>query len=465
MPAAEFTRSPETSTRRAKTGERCCSRALAPDGSYGWFIAALCFLVSLLYSSVYRCSGLFFTAMMSTYSTTRADASKPLAVYDAFSHLASLPAGPLIQSCGVRFTTFIGGLLISLGFMVSVFATGIPFLVVTFGVLAGSGHGVLFPCLIALISQYFVKRRGTALGIHAAGAAMASLIFAKLYELCLAEYGVRMTLGLAGALMLNIPVISVLFRNPQWTECATQRRRPWTSISSWIPSNDKGVSVILKGYTKSREQRAECLHVPLPFSVPQRLFSVENEDHSTVTDLFQFQRVRKKELVLGVLNVSKADAKEEYVFSEKKRINLSHSPKLGLRADEINKIKNVSSTEDNILKLKGTLCSSHHDVSDRSLSFPIDSSTRDVQESKNSGNEVPQSVHSASGMSHSIMLSNSESIETCAAAVPYTASILRSFREVLTMPRFYALVVVYFLLHLHGYSPLSRCRRCHGHGR
>ncbi|XP_037515579.2 monocarboxylate transporter 9-like [Rhipicephalus sanguineus] len=191
---------------------------IGPDGCRSWFIATLCFLVNLLFSSFFRCGGLFFTSMMSTYQATRAQAAMPLGAYCGFVNLSGLAAGALIYSFGMRISAALGGLLMSAGCLASAFATGIPFLVVSVGVVTGSGHGILLSCIIVTVNEYFDRRRGTALGINMAGAPAASFIFPKVFDYCLAEYGLHGTFALVGALLLNIGPISLFFRKPPWIQ-------------------------------------------------------------------------------------------------------------------------------------------------------------------------------------------------------------------------------------------------------
>ncbi|KAH8041908.1 hypothetical protein HPB51_019543 [Rhipicephalus microplus] len=189
-----------------------------PDGGLSWFIAALCFLINMLFSSFMRCGGLFFTSLMSTYGSTRGYASLPLSMYGGFVNLSGLLAGPLIHWFGVRTAAVFGGLMMAMGFMSSYFATGIPFLVGSLGVLAGSGHGILFSCVIVAINEYFDKRRGVALGINLTGATAASFLFAHIFDLLLSKYGLHATLAITGALLLNIAALGFLFRKPPWQE-------------------------------------------------------------------------------------------------------------------------------------------------------------------------------------------------------------------------------------------------------
>ncbi|XP_065282853.1 uncharacterized protein [Dermacentor albipictus] len=272
-----------------------------PDGPFSWFIAALSFLVSLFYSSFYRCSGLFFTSIMTTFGTTREEASLPLAIYAGFSCLASLPAGPLIHSYGLRVTTVLGGILISLGCIVSLFASGTSFLVVSIGVLAGSGHGVLQSCLIVLINHYFEKKVGAALGVNNAGSATASLLFTNIFQLCLAEYGLKLTLAYAGALMLNIPVIAIFFRYPPWRI----RPKPKYARQRGPKSKDDGECKIvsLKAYRITVHQTGvNVTSTPVETSLPDSAESAVPQRKEKT----HYSSVANASIVMSIENVDRA---------------------------------------------------------------------------------------------------------------------------------------------------------------
>ncbi|KAH7957563.1 hypothetical protein HPB52_020150 [Rhipicephalus sanguineus] len=234
-----------------------------PDGGLSWFIAALCFVVNMLFSSFLRCGGLFFTSFMSTYGATRGYASLPLSMYSGFVNLSGLLAGPLIHWFGVRTAAVLGGLMMAMGCTSSYFATGIPFLVGSLGVLAGSGHGILFSCVIIAINEYFDKRRGVALGINLTGATAASFVFAHIFDLLLSEYGLRGTLAITGALLLNIAALGFLFRKPPWQESAFETDKvvgedaqkyciePVTCLLDDNKAEDRRPSAILSTHTVS----------------------------------------------------------------------------------------------------------------------------------------------------------------------------------------------------------------------
>ncbi|XP_075539536.1 monocarboxylate transporter 13-like isoform X2 [Dermacentor variabilis] len=186
-----------------------------PDSRLSWMVAVVCFLVNMMSSSYARCIGLFFSAIMSTFGVSRAEASLPLSVYNGFMFLSGLISGPLIQAFGTRKATTIGGILITVGLSVSFFAERVTTLAFSAGFLSGSGHGIILNSVLVCVSQYFDRRRGTALGLNLAGATIASLVFPKVYEYLLAEYGLHGALLIIGASMGNVVPLAIIMRAPR----------------------------------------------------------------------------------------------------------------------------------------------------------------------------------------------------------------------------------------------------------
>ncbi|XP_075744233.1 monocarboxylate transporter 9-like [Rhipicephalus microplus] len=157
----------------------------------------------MISASYGRCLGFFFTAFMTTFDVSRAEASLPLSVY--------------------------------IGFMF----------------LSGSGHGIILSSSVVCVTQYFDKRRGAALGLNLAGATIASLVFPKLYEYLLAEYGLHGTFLIIGASMGNVVPLAMLMKAPPW------------NVEE------------LKGNTSSADTKDSC---PKPYSAPVRAAVYEGDD-------------------------------------------------------------------------------------------------------------------------------------------------------------------------------------------
>ncbi|XP_037514067.1 uncharacterized protein LOC119390532 isoform X2 [Rhipicephalus sanguineus] len=158
----------------AGVGKSSKRRMAQPDGQLSWAMAVVCFLINMLSSGFGRCLGLFFNAIMSTFAVPRGEASLPLSVYGGFFNLS------------------------------------------------GTGQGLILNSIVVCVSQYFEKRRGTALGLNMAGATVASLVFPNLYEFLIAEYGLRGTLLIIGGSLGNVLALSMLLNPPPWEKEAQE---------------------------------------------------------------------------------------------------------------------------------------------------------------------------------------------------------------------------------------------------
>ncbi|XP_065296932.1 monocarboxylate transporter 9-like isoform X1 [Dermacentor albipictus] len=277
----------------AKNGadvEKKSKRKMAvPDGGLSWAMAVVCFIINMLSSGYCRCLGLFFNAIMSTFRVPRGEASLPLSIYGGFFNLSGLISGALIQALGVRKSSSIGSALTIVGLSISIFANGTIFLAFSAGFLMGAGQGIILNSIIVCVSQYFEKRRGTALGLNMAGATVASLVFPNLYEFLIAEYGLRGTLLIIGGSLGNVLALSMLLNPPPWEKEAGERgpvgletnessRAPYDT-----PANGR-VSVVCGGTEEDKDKlylEIEPSRTASPQSRKATLVSISNRGTGT----------------------------------------------------------------------------------------------------------------------------------------------------------------------------------------
>ncbi|EEC03823.1 hypothetical protein IscW_ISCW017240, partial [Ixodes scapularis] len=125
-------------------GQDAAKAMPGPDGVLSWFMAALCFIVTMLFMCIFRTASLLYTSFMTTFQVSRGEASLPICIFVGFTNLsgfffsiiAGLVSGPMIHSFGIRSVAIFGGLLMSIGCIVSLFATGITFLVFSLGLIS-----------------------------------------------------------------------------------------------------------------------------------------------------------------------------------------------------------------------------------------------------------------------------------------------------------------------------------------
>ncbi|KAM8818701.1 monocarboxylate transporter 11 isoform 2-T2 [Rhynchonycteris naso] len=106
----------------------------------------------------------------------------------------------------------IGGIITSLGFIFSAFASNLLHLYLGLGVLAGSGWALAFAPALGTVSRYFSRRRVLAVGLALTGNGASSLFLAPALQLLLDTFGWRGALLLLGAITLHLTPCGALLR-------------------------------------------------------------------------------------------------------------------------------------------------------------------------------------------------------------------------------------------------------------
>ncbi|XP_013004221.1 monocarboxylate transporter 11 isoform X3 [Cavia porcellus] len=105
-----------------------------------------------------------------------------------------------------------GGVLTSLGFVLSAFARSLLHLYLGLGLLAGSGWALAFAPALGTLSRYFSRRRVLAVGLALTGNGASSLLLAPALQLLLDTFGWRGALLLLGAVTFHLTPCGALLR-------------------------------------------------------------------------------------------------------------------------------------------------------------------------------------------------------------------------------------------------------------
>jgi hypothetical protein len=109
----------------------------APDGKWGWVIVGASFFVSFFMDGVTYALGTFLTPFVEQYNVTHAEASIVHSLLPAVTFLSGPIASVFTDKYGCLWTTVIGGVIASFGFLLSYFVTNFYMLYVTIGLLSG----------------------------------------------------------------------------------------------------------------------------------------------------------------------------------------------------------------------------------------------------------------------------------------------------------------------------------------
>lgn len=179
-----------------------------------WFLIPFGMLILLCLGTVYSWS-IFRTPLENEMGISATESLLPY-TFVLFFYAVLMPiTGFYIPRIGTRITTAIGGIVVGLGYILSSFATQVGILVFTYGVIAGTGVGIVYGVPIVVISQWFPDKKGLAVGLTIVGFGLSPLITAPLANQLIAAYTVRPTLRILGiAFMVIILAIALTMKLP-----------------------------------------------------------------------------------------------------------------------------------------------------------------------------------------------------------------------------------------------------------
>jgi MFS family permease len=132
--------------------------------------------------------------------------------------LGGIMMGWLADRIGIRFTVFVGALMMALGLAMSAMGS-VWALYVGHGLLIGLvGNGAIFAPLVVYVTRWFDRRRGSALALISSGQYIAGVVWPAVFERGIALYGWQFTMLAYSAVVLTVILpLTVLFlrRSPE----------------------------------------------------------------------------------------------------------------------------------------------------------------------------------------------------------------------------------------------------------
>ncbi|QUH26371.1 OFA family MFS transporter [Serpentinicella alkaliphila] len=147
---------------------------------------------------------------------TSKEASLPYTIATVSMVIAMVLLGKVQDVKGPRFTATIGSLLLGTGFILSGFTRSPLIMVVTFGIMTGSGMGILNLSTISAPSKWFsASKKGMITGTVVAGVGLSSVLYSPLSNYLIITIGSSKTFIYIGTFALIIACsLSQLLRTP-----------------------------------------------------------------------------------------------------------------------------------------------------------------------------------------------------------------------------------------------------------
>src|SRR5258706_5886358 len=180
---------------------------MTPRFFYGYVILALCFANMVVMRRFNGTFGVYYLALLDEFSWSRSDGASIASINFLVYALAAPIVGMTFDRLGPRLLMPLGAALVGSGFVLSSFASSLPDLYISYGIVTALGQGALgFVGHNALISYWFVRRRATAIGIASMGQGLGALVMVPVTQMLVSSIGWRWTYIVTGSLMLLILV-------------------------------------------------------------------------------------------------------------------------------------------------------------------------------------------------------------------------------------------------------------------
>jgi len=158
-----------------------------PDGGWGWVVMIASFLCCLVLDGIAYVFGVFLEPLMAYYEVDNATMSAVGSVLSGTIQLVGPFVALLVNVFGTRIVCIAGAVVSALGFFLATFSPNVFVLMLLFGVLAGTGLGLMYVPAVVAVGYYFDKRRALATGIAVCGSGAGTFVLAPLASFLLTQ--------------------------------------------------------------------------------------------------------------------------------------------------------------------------------------------------------------------------------------------------------------------------------------
>lgn len=170
-----------------------------------WVMLAAHIVINFILGGVYAFS-FFKTPLIDKFHWDPAMLALAFSINMGIIPIPMILGGKLIDDGKGKLAIIIGGILFSLGFILSGFVTTLPMLLLTYGVIAGFGSGLAFTGNLNNIMKFFPDKRGLASGLVLSGVGIGTLLCTEIAKFFMKSNDITNSL-----LYLGIVYLVVLF--------------------------------------------------------------------------------------------------------------------------------------------------------------------------------------------------------------------------------------------------------------
>ena len=184
-----------------------------------WIYIPLGLIIFMCMGTVYSWS-VFKKPIEELFKISATQSGMPYTFFLIFYAVTMPIAGGFIDKYGPKIVTIVGGLVVSVGWILSGFTSNITLLIITYGVIAGSGVGIAYGAPMAVAAKWFPDKKGLAVGLTLGGFGLSPFITAPVANWLVSSYGVFTAfkvLGVAFAIIITLLAIPLKFPSQKMT--------------------------------------------------------------------------------------------------------------------------------------------------------------------------------------------------------------------------------------------------------
>jgi MFS family permease len=179
-----------------------------------WVYIPMGIIIYMCLGTVYSWS-VFRKPLESLLHINATQSGIPYMLFLFFFSLFMAISGSFIQKYKPKYIIILGGTIVGLGWILSGFLKDIRLISITYGIIAGSGVGIVYGVPITVISKWFPDKRGLSMGLVISGFGLSPLITAPLARYLIDLYGPFNTFKILGsAFFILISILGFFFKYP-----------------------------------------------------------------------------------------------------------------------------------------------------------------------------------------------------------------------------------------------------------
>ncbi|MGM0472332.1 MAG: L-lactate MFS transporter [Bacillota bacterium] len=199
-----------------------------------WLYIPLGLIIFMCMGTVYSWS-VFRKPIEELFQISATQSGLPYTFFLIFYAITMPIAGGFIDKHGPKIVTIVGGLMVAVGWVLSGFVSNITLLIITYGVIAGSGVGVAYGAPMAVAAKWFPDKKGLAVGLTLGGFGLSPFVTAPLANWLVSSYGVFSTfkiLGIAFAIIITLLSLPLKFPPQEITNNSKENTKEEVNFST-----------------------------------------------------------------------------------------------------------------------------------------------------------------------------------------------------------------------------------------